>query len=155
MFVATWISRARRCGGFRLFCRGHTARLGWALTPNAPDFADVSPEQYPYPKPSGAPGSLTANAAAIQQRQAMLLQYLSQTQPYYVRTPNGLEERLAPVWSTTLGPILEDAHGALYSWKIGGYGDFGGFRQLIDMARAPDLQAFQAALQYHQFPVSM
>ncbi len=137
--------------GLPIILQGHNTTLGWALTPNAPDFADLSEEHLPTPSADAANNPAGVSAVA-QERQVLLLQYLSQMQPYYVRTATGLEERAVPVLSTSLGPVLEDNKGGLFSWKVGGYGEFGAFRQLIDMARASDLPAFQQALSYHQFP---
>jgi acyl-homoserine-lactone acylase len=138
--------------GLPVIVQGHNGLLGWGLNPNRADTADTAEEHLPDIQ-GGQAGGLAASTAALSQRQqAYMLQYLSQHETVYVRTPEGMREDLVPVYQTSLGPVLENAEGRLFSWRAGGYGEFGAFRQLIDMASATHREAFQQALSYHQLP---
>lgn len=135
--------------GLPLIVQGHNGVLGWGLTPNGADFADVFTEEIQSaPNNPKNPFGNVENALA---EQTAMLEYLSQSQPYYVRTPAGLEERAAPGMVGPRGPLFESG-GTLYSWTIGGYGEFGAFGQLLAMASAPGLEAFQTALARRQLP---
>ena len=133
--------------GLPVIVQGHNKALGWALTPNRPDFADVFEEEVTGPERNPKDPSLPDFAA----EQAMLLEYMSQARPYYVRTEGGLDERYVPALIAKRGPVFERA-GTLFSWLIGGYRELGGLRQLFEMARCATLGAFQDTLLMRQIP---
>lgn len=133
--------------GLPILLQGHNAVMGWALTPNHPDFADVFEEQMH--RDPGNPKDIRQQI--FSQDQMLLLEYMSRAQPYYVRSASGLEERFAPTLSNVRGPVFEH-NGHLFSWRIGGYRAFGGLYQLFEMGRAPHLTAFQQALYLQQIP---
>ncbi len=135
--------------GLPVIVQGHNEVLGWALTPNEPDFADVFEERFQRPQKRNP---RDPRLSLIDADQVLLLEYMSHAQPYYVRTETGVDERYVPALVGARGPILEDSDGALYSWAIGGYRDFGGLHQLIEMGRARNLRTFQDALLMHQLP---
>jgi len=143
--------------GLPVILQGHNDRLGWALTPNQPDFADVFEERIASGggserRTKGGDLAAAAAAAGLAEDQLLLLEYMSQAQPYYVRTEAGMEERYVPAVITGRGPLFESGGRSLFSWRIGGYRDFGGLRQLFEMGRAQDFAAFQNALLMHQLP---
>lgn len=127
--------------GLPVILQGHNPNLGWALTPNDPDSADM------FIQDVSAPQADDPRAGY-----ALTLEYLSRARPYYVRTPQGMEERFVPVHMTDMGPLFEGPDGGIYAWKVGGYGQFGGLRQLFAMGAAHDLDAFRAALGARQIP---
>jgi len=133
--------------GLPVILQGHNGVLGWALTPNEPDFADVFEESLEGPQRDPKDPRITS---AIEEK-APLLWYYSQAQPYYVRTAAGLEERYTPSLIRSRGPVFEK-DGGLYSWRIGGFRDFEGLLQLVEMGRAQSLEDFQAAVQLQQLP---
>jgi len=133
---------------------GITPFHGWALTPNFADTADAFDELAAAARePARNPKQVGGNTAADQPdlRSLLTLEYMSRTVPYYVLTPQGMEERGVPSYIGVRGPVF-DAQGTLVSWAIGGFSDFGGIRQLIEMARARNLDAFRGALAMAQLP---
>jgi acyl-homoserine-lactone acylase len=135
--------------GLPLIVQGHNGALGWAFTPNFPDTADVFQEEFQPPVRNPKDPRVSVNDSFAEE--APMLEYLAHAQPYFVRTPEGLSERAAPGMTGLRGPIFDDG-GALYSWTVGGFGDFGAFSQLLAMASAQDLGAFQEALTMQQIP---
>ncbi len=133
--------------GLPVIVMGHNPALGWAMTPNKADFADVFEERLTFPRPRAN----ELRTAGIALERAFLLRYYASAEPYYVRTTAGLEERFTPTLSGPRGPLFEQG-ASLYSWRVGGYGEFGGLRQLVEMARATNLDAFQQALSAQQIP---
>ena len=136
--------------GLPIIVQGHNQHLGWGLTPNAPDTADMYQEQFQ--TVTRNPRDPRRSVELLPLEQALALHYMSQAQSYYVRTAAGLEERFTPAYIGPRGPIFEGFGGDLHSWRIGGYYDFGGLRQLFDMGRAQDLDSFGQALNQGQIP---
>lgn len=136
--------------GLPVLLQGHNDYLGWALTPNWPDFADMFIEAYEPPPRNANDPRFNANEASPED--AMLLYYMASSVPYHVRTNAGFETRYVPAIISDRGPIFENATHGLNSWYIGGFTDFGGLRQMVEMARAPNLPSFWAAVSMHQIP---
>ncbi len=137
--------------GLPVILQGHNGLLGWALTPNQPDFADVFAERLGDPE-RGNEKSPIPGLEKLAESQVLMLKYMAQSQPYRVRTEAGMQERSIPTVIGPRGPVFERGANTLLSWCIGGFLDFGGLRQLFEMGRAQTLEAFQAALLAHQLP---
>jgi len=135
--------------GLPVIVQGFNDSVGWSLTPNRADFADVFQEQIQPQGGGGNPKDPRFSAAAVEV--SPTLAYYASAQPYYVRTADGMQERAAPSYIHSRGPVFESG-GTLFSWTIGGFGDFGGFDQLLAMGRARDLDTFQQALAMQQIP---
>ncbi len=136
--------------GLPVVVQGHNEALGWALTPNWSDFADMFTEEY-----EGAPSNPKDPRVRNGEESApnaLLLHYMAHSLPYHVRTEAGVETRYAPAYIGDRGPIFEHPTLGLHSWFIGGYNDLGGLRQLFDMGCAATLDAFMAALELRQIP---
>ncbi len=136
--------------GLPVLLQGHNASLGWALTPNMADTADVFEEHVAQDKDGKRKTPIPG--VALDEGQLYMMKYMSSAQPYRVRTDAGLEERWVPVVLGDRGPMFDLHSNELFSWRIGGYRDFGGLLQLFEMGRAQSLEAFQQALLLHQLP---
>lgn len=134
--------------GLPVIVQGYNAVMGWALTPNWPDFADVYAEDIT--GPARAPND--PRMSKMSTEEALTLEFMSNARPYYVRTESGLEERYVPALINSRGPVFDAGSGDLYSWRVGGFRDFGGLLQLIEMGRAQTVEAFQAACAMRQLP---
>ena len=136
--------------GLPVIVQGHNEHLGWALTPNQCDFADVFREEYEATEQN--PKVLNSGADEAVKHQAMLLYYMSHSLPYHVRAADGMETRHVPAFIGDRGPMFEHASLGLHSWLIGGYQDFGGIRQLLEMSSSTTLDQFCNALSMQQIP---
>ncbi|MBI4556634.1 MAG: penicillin acylase family protein [Candidatus Hydrogenedentes bacterium] len=134
--------------GLPVILQGHNEALGWALSPNEPDFADVYME---LPLRSGR-NPKSANFRRFEEETLLYLHTLTYTKPYYVATASGPVRRAVTCMRTTRGPVIGKFRGQSCSYRIGGYGEFGAVLQLFEMARARTLQAFQGALVAQQLP---
>ena len=137
--------------GVPVIMQGHNERLGWALSPNQPDFADIYLEA-PGKVQNRAPNSVGGDPQSILENSLLDIALMSTAQKYFVQTPNGPEPRTVPVADTALGPIMAFENGKACLWKIGGYRDFGAIAQWMAMGRARTLQAFQEAIAMQQLP---
>ncbi|HPO13249.1 MAG TPA: penicillin acylase family protein [Candidatus Hydrogenedentes bacterium] len=136
--------------GLPVILQGYNASLGWALTPNEADTADVFEESVAQEK--NGKRKMPIPGVALDAGQLYMMKYMSASQSYRVRSETGLEERFVPVVLGDRGPMFDLHANALFSWRIGGYRDFGGLQQLFEMGRAQTLEAFQQALLAHQLP---
>ncbi len=134
--------------GLPVILQGHNEVLGWGLAPNEPDISDMYIEQ---------PQRVARNPAQFNQPQIdhelfQQLQDLANIVPFNVRTPTGFAEHYVHQIHTPRGPVMGTFRGRRVSYKVGGYHDFGGLRQLVEMGRARNLREFQAALAMRQLP---
>lgn len=137
--------------GLPILLQGHSLKHAWGLTPNQSDFADVFIES-PMSGQMKNPKSLLGMQNREDEKSLLLLQYMSQSDGYYVKTVNGLEQRFVPVHITPRGPLLLSGGNEFFSWKIGGYEDVGMFYQLWEMGRGISLEKFKQAVYLHQLP---
>ncbi len=136
--------------GLPVILQGHNETLGWALSPNQSDFADMFREEYT-PAPRN-PKVVQQPDTGPERENALLLQYMTNSVPYRVRVADGMETRYVPALIGLRGPMFEHPELGLHSWYIGGYRDFGGLRQLLEMGASATLDQFTAALSLHQLP---
>ena len=137
--------------GVPVIMQGHNERLGWALSPNQPDFADIYLEA-PNKMKNRGPNSFAGNPQSLLENSLLDLALMSTAQKYFVQTPGGSEPRTVPVADTAIGPLMAFENGKACLWQIGGYRDFGAIAQWIAMGRAKNLQAFQDAIAMQQLP---
>jgi len=131
---------------------GHNERIAWGLTPNQPDIADVYEDSPPTAERPPA-NVIFEPARGLAPPPELLWQQwvMAHTRPFYVNMPGGMETRTVVSLRSNIGPLLGEApNGRLWSYRVGGYGDFGGLRQFWEMGRARSLDAFRAALSMHQ-----
>ncbi|MGC8739422.1 MAG: penicillin acylase family protein [Candidatus Hydrogenedens sp.] len=137
--------------GLPILIQGHSLKHAWALTPNQSDFADVFIEN-PLSNSARNTKSMLNMSNRSDEKSMLLLQYMSQSDVYYVKTLNGLEQRFVPVHITSRGPLLVGPGNEFFTWKIGGYEDIGAFFQLWEMGRSSSLEKFKQAVYLHQLP---
>ncbi len=136
--------------GLPVIMQGHNKVLGWALSPNKPDIADVFIEpdvHVPKRNPKAVNTPFFDPAVLLQAHIA------AQSQRFFVKTQNGLEERYVECIKSPRGPIIGTYHGHACSYKVGGYGQFGTLRQFMEMGMADDLAEFKDALSMRQLPL--
>lgn len=135
--------------GLPLILAGHSIRHVWAIVPNQSDFADVFIES---PGPSKTnPKSIFQGGRTEEEKSQWFLKYMSQVEPYYVATPEGIQQRFVPAQITSKGPLLLSG-GSFYTWKIGGFEDIGILNQLWEMGKATSLEEFMASIRMLQLP---
>jgi len=139
--------------GLPVIMQGHNGALGWALTPNQPDFADV------FIEPAFGAELNEKNAKSLLKKtklqntdQLLHMMMLANMRTYFVATPEGPVERSVVCLDTARGPVVSVEGGRVLSYQVGGYRDFGTIAQLAAMGMAQDFQAFQSALAMHQLP---
>ena len=114
--------------GLPIILQGHNGLLGWGLTPNQPDWADVYVE----------------NGGAGSDRW--------QTRRFGIMTATGIQEGKAVTGLGAHGPLLGEVQGRAHTLLVGGFGDLGGMAQLYRMGAAINLAGFREALASHQIP---
>ncbi len=143
------VAGATLCG-LPVILQGHNEVLGWALTPNYPDFADI------YVQPEGQlelpPGDPTKMQLESTIEQLLLMRHVVEARPFFVNTPTGMRQRSVPFRLTRRGPVVGTFQGEPAVFKAGGYWDFGTLEQLVGMASARNLGEFHAALAMRQLP---
>ncbi len=135
--------------GLPVIMQGHNGVLGWALSPNKPNTADI----YAEPEMRWAPPTPGSIVSPMLQRQMeALIASLAIPKPFYVRHGDSLEERVAYRLEMANGPVVGSHAGRSCSYRVAGYRDFGALRQFLEMGRARNLAGFQEALAMHQIP---
>ena len=130
--------------GLPVILMGHNGLLGWGLAPNEADFADLYREVKMRWTGRGEAPSM--------KRPDVRVQSAPEEVEYFVKTEGGFEKRTVGVKSTKRGPLVAEDEGDHYYYRVGGYGEFGGLRQLFDMGGARSLVEFRKALAQHQIP---
>ncbi|MCP4641423.1 MAG: penicillin acylase family protein [bacterium] len=145
--VGTYDMMGATLFGLPVIVQGHNGFLGWALTPNQPDLADI------YTAPSDEIPANQGDLDKLAKAAALPLQIATSGQPYYVRTASGnMEQRSVPVFVSPIGPIVGQYRGAYCAYRVGGYREFGFLNQFIEMGSARSLDQFQAAISMRQIP---
>jgi acyl-homoserine-lactone acylase len=114
--------------GLPVILQGHNGLLGWGLTPNHGDWADVYIEG--------------AGNVAEQRR----------TESFGIMTATGMREGKAVTGMGAHGPLLGEFQGRACTLQAGGFGDLGGLAQVYQMGAAINLAGFREALAMHQMP---
>ena len=138
--------------GLPVIMQGHNGSIGWALTPNQPDFADIFIEPAFGAEPRRDPKSLMPGVDTQSSERLLRMMMLANTRTYFVSTPDGPIERAVVCLDSARGPVVSVDGGRILSYQVGGYRDFGTIAQLVTMACAQDLPSFQSALMMHQLP---
>jgi acyl-homoserine lactone acylase PvdQ len=137
--------------GLPVLMMGHNDVMGWALSPNQPDTADVFVEYGKMAKPAfRSPNSVMPAEKAKRRGVAFTgMDYA----PLYVWNQRGMDERIIQREQTRRGPVISYEQNRPISYQIGGYGEFGSLRQLYDMAAATEWDQFQQILNRQQLPL--
>ncbi|MHC5035149.1 MAG: penicillin acylase family protein, partial [Planctomycetota bacterium] len=135
--------------GLPMLLQGHNEALGWGLTPNNADFADVYMES---PPKLGGTGKGRGRRGPALDDPSLTGALIGEVKAYFVQTPSGIVQRHVRCFETSRGPVVGRFRGKSCSFRAGGYGEFGALRQLVEMGRARDLAGFQTALAMGQLP---
>jgi acyl-homoserine-lactone acylase len=136
--------------GLPVILQGHNEHLGWALSPNEPDIADLYIE-YPH-QVFHAADPKSVMQKDYYTRQNVWFTY-ADTRTLFVWEAGRLNERPLNRLATRHGPVVGYYNGQPLAYRVGGYRLHGALRQVYDMARATDLASFRAALDRTQLPV--
>ncbi|MFO7975485.1 MAG: penicillin acylase family protein [Candidatus Hydrogenedentota bacterium] len=143
------VAGATLCG-LPVILQGHNDVLGWALTPNYPDFGDI------YIQPEGGvklpPGDPNKMQLETLLDRLLISRELLESRTYFVNTPSGMRSRSVSFRPTSRGPLVGELEGKPCSFFVGGYGDFGTLEQLVGMAASRNLGEFRSALAMRQLP---
>jgi len=145
-----WSMSGATLVGLPVLMMGHNGKLGWALTPHTADSADMylPPNESQMQNPNAIDGpELTLEATLLRE-----LQIVNSMRTYRVQTARGFDDRQVVFHENGGYPTITAGDNKYYTWKVGGYRDFGTIQQLHWMARATNMAEFQAALQMHQLP---
>ena len=143
------VAGATLCG-LPVILQGHNEVLGWALTPNYPDFADI------YTLPEGdirlPPGDPNRMQLQTMLERLLIGRQLVENRAYFVSTPGGVRQRSVPFRLTPRGPVVGEIGTEPCSFMAGGYADFETLDQMMAMAGARNLGEFRNALAMRQLP---
>ncbi len=143
------VAGATLCG-LPVILQGHNEVLGWALTPNYPDFADI------YTMPEGEirlpPGDPNRMQLQAKLERLLIGRQLMDSRIFFVNTPSGMRQRSVPFRLTARGPVVGEIGTDPCTFMAGGYADFDTLDQIMAMASARNLNEFRNALGMRQLP---
>lgn len=137
--------------GLPVLMMGHNDVMGWALSPNEPDTADVFVEYGRMRKAAyQSPNSVMPVEPSSRGRVSF---EGSDYAPLYIWKKNGMEERVIQREQTRRGPVISYEKNRPISYQVGGYGVFGALRQLYDMAVATEWDRFHQIVNRQKLPL--